>query len=233
MAACVFDGMQAAHFIGEKMSAKLINFLEEKQKVETRPAEFEELVSDLKHYYPVLLNTEAVMAVEQWHQERDDEDKRLWVDNDINCVINIPHWQEIADSNKLKRFPAGIVYRAAVISNRDLPISFPLFNDDQEDEDYREIWHTTRSKLIETELFLDNGFVNEIEDDEEDIDCILNARHLFASERMTSMHAAHNELEEIHKKEAIQRRLKEKFKSKAKSNKALNSLTDEELEILG
>ena len=49
---------------------------------------------------------------------------------------------------------------------------------------------------------------------------------------MTSMHAAHNELEEIHKKEAIQRRLKEKFKSKAKSKKALNSLTDEELEYL-
>ena len=67
---------------------------------------------------------------------------------------------------------------------------------------------------------------------EEDIDCILNARHLFASERMTSMHAAHNELEEIHKKEAIQRRLKEKFKSKAKSKKALNSLTDEEAEFL-
>ena len=38
------------------------------------------------------------MAVEQWHQERDDEDKRLWVDNDINCVINIPNWQEIAEA---------------------------------------------------------------------------------------------------------------------------------------
>ena len=78
----------------------------------------------------------------------------------------------------MKRFPAGIVYRAAVISNRDLQFLFRFLND----QESAEIWHTTRSKLIETELFLDNGFVNEIEDDEEDIDCILNARHLRVKE---------------------------------------------------
>jgi hypothetical protein len=185
------------------MSAQIVKFTEFKERIEKRPEDFPALFARLREAYPDLSVRECEWAVETWHQEKRDRKKRLWADNDIFCLLKCPHWQTQIAVAQASFIELGIVFRAAWVSGRCLPIALAIREDD-EDEVFV-VWHTTSWGLIHAETYLDDEFLEDFEDDAEERECITDWPHLFASDRMGYLREAARSLDNELSAEAVER----------------------------
>ena len=123
------------------MSAAIVSYESFKAKREQRPQEYFAYIDLLQEAYPELIKAECEEAVEQWFTQKDALSERLWADCDcINCAIKVPVWESTVTKIKAKFIPAGIVFRAAYLSNRNLMMTF-AYELLGEDNDYFYVWH--------------------------------------------------------------------------------------------
>ena len=123
------------------MSATIVDYVSFKTRREQRPPEYFQYIDLLQEAYPELIRTECVEAVEQWFTEKNVLTERLWADCEyINCAIKVPVWENTVDKMRARFIPTGIVFRAALLSDRNLMMTFTYeFKD--EDNDYYYVWH--------------------------------------------------------------------------------------------
>ena len=123
------------------MSATIVDYVSFKTRREQRPPEYFQYIDLLQEAYPELIRTECVEAVEQWFTEKDVLTERLWADCEyINCAIKVPVWENTVDKMRARFIPTGIVFRAALLSDRDLAMTF-AYELNGEDNDYYYVWH--------------------------------------------------------------------------------------------
>ena len=123
------------------MSAAIVSYESFKAKREQRPQEYFAYIDLLQEAYPELIKAECEEAVEQWFTQKDVCSERLWADCEcINCAIKVPVWESTVTKIKAKFIPAGIVFRAAYLSNRNLMMTF-AYELLGEDNDYFYVWH--------------------------------------------------------------------------------------------
>ena len=168
------------------MSATIVDYVSFKTRREQRPPEYFQYIDLLQEAYPELIRTECVEAVEQWFTEKDVLTERLWADCEyINCAIKVPLWENTVDKMRARFIPTGIVFRAALLSDRNLMMTFTYeFKD--EDNDYYYVWHigALAIGLIES---LAVTMVLELQEDHPDeakLDGILNHPYLYSEERL-------------------------------------------------
>ena len=168
------------------MSATIVDYVSFKTRREQRPPEYFQYIDLLQEAYPELIRTECVEAVEQWFTEKDVLTERLWADCEyINCAIKVPVWENTVDKMRARFIPTGIVFRAALLSDRDLAMTF-AYELNGEDNDYYYVWHVGAYVIghVENAAVEMLSELYEEQPEEGKYDGILNHPHLYSEERL-------------------------------------------------
>jgi hypothetical protein len=190
-----------------------------KTRREQRPPEYFQYIDLLQEAFPELIKAECEEAVEQWFTQKDALSERLWADCEcINCAIKVPVWESTVKKIKAKFIPAGIVFRAAYLSNRNLMMTF-AYELLGEDNDYFYVWHVPAKdigNLEELAIQVAQEALDENPDDENS-DGIINYSYLYSEERLDALRLANSNIDKWITKESISRRYSEKEISSAPS----------------
>jgi hypothetical protein len=211
------------------MSAAIVSYESFKAKREQRPQEYFAYIDLLQEAYPELIRAECEEAVEKWYTQKDALSERLWADCAcINCAIKVPVWESTVTKIKAKFIPAGIVFRAAHLSNRNLMMTF-AYELMGEDNDYFYVWHVPAKdigSLEELAIQVAQEALDENPDDENS-DGIINYSYLYSEERLDALRLANKHMEKWITQQAIVSRrkgLKKDFQA------AFSDLSSEEVE---
>ena len=170
------------------MSAKIIDYEKFISIRERRGPDFEFYVERFLDGYPYIPRYFVNLAVDQWLEEKDDPQKRIWADaEEINCIIKVGAWQSEVDRFTAKFVPFGIVFRASTFSGQNLLITFKKLVDEEEGNYERlKVWHTDINEMVLAEQFgLRFNFERGLkEDNRELLDGIINTPFLYAEERL-------------------------------------------------
>lgn len=170
------------------MSAKIIDYEEFISLREKRGPDFDFYVDRLLEGYPHVPRGFAVLAVDQWVEEKDDLGKRLWADaEEVDCIIKVGPWDTEIDRFKAKFVPCGIVFRASTLSGQNLALTFKQWSgEDENDSDSLSVWHSSTNEIIAAEQFgLRFNFERGLgEDNSELLEGVLKKPFLYAEERM-------------------------------------------------
>ena len=200
------------------MSAAIVSYESFKAKREQRPQEYFAYIDLLQEAYPELIKAECEEAVEQWFTQKDAPSERLWADcGCINCAIKVPVWESTVTKIKAKFIPAGIVFRAAYLSNRNLMMTF-AYELLGEDNDYFYVWHVPAKDigtLEELAIQVAQEALDENPDDENS-DGIINYSYLYSEERLDALRLANKHMEKWITQQAIVLRASKRKIAKAK-----------------
>lgn len=194
------------------MSAKIVDYQVFKSRREKRPHEYFAYIDMLLEAYSDLMRAEAEQAVEEWFVEKDNLDERLWADCEyINCAIKVPVWADTIDKLRARFLPTGIVFRAALLSGRNLMMSFAYELND-EDNDYYHVWHVPAEGIGALEKLAVDVALSNLEDNSEDeeSDGIINYPHLYSEERLNAIRVASRHTNSWISQKAVVRRWKKK-----------------------
>lgn len=207
------------------MSAAIVSYESFKAKREQRPQEYFAYIDLLQEAYPELIKAECEEAVEQWFTQKDALSERLWADCDcINCAIKVPVWESTVTKIKAKFIPAGIVFRAAYLSNRNLMMTF-AYELLGEDNDYFYVWHVPAKDigtLEELAIQVAQEALDENPDDENS-DGIINYSYLYSEERLDALRLADKHMEKWVTQQAIVSRGKSRHSDYRLAFSKLNS----------
>lgn len=170
------------------MSAKIIDYEEFISLRQKRGTDFEFYVERLLEGYPHLPRGFAVLAVDQWVEEKDDQQKRLWADaEEVDCIIKVGPWEKEIERFRAKFVPCGIVFRAATLSGQNFALTFKQWASEEDNSsDSLLVWHSSANEIIAAEEFgLRFNFERALtEDNSEWLEGILKKPFLYAEERM-------------------------------------------------
>ncbi len=187
------------------MSAAIVSYESFKAKREQRPQEYFAYIDLLQEAYPELIKAECEEAVEQWFTQKDALGERLWADCAcINCAIKVPVWESTVTKIKAKFIPAGIVFRAAYLSNRNLMMTF-AYELQGEDNDYFYVWHVPAKDIGSLEELAIQVAQDALDEnpDNENSDGIINYSYLYSEERLDALRLANKHMERWITQQAI------------------------------
>ena len=212
------------------MSAAIVSYESFKAKREQRPQEYFAYIDLLQEAYPELIKAECEESVEQWFTQKDALSERLWADCEcINCAIKVPVWESTVTKIKAKFVPAGIVFRAAHLSNRNLMMTF-AYELMGEDNDYFYVWHVPAKDiggLEELAIQVAQEALDENPDDENS-DGIINYSYLYSEERLDALRLANKHMEKWVTQSAIAKRWSEQG---TPSRQCFSKLSPSEFEL--
>lgn len=214
------------------MSAKIVDFQIERAKLNEKPAEYFAYIDMLQDAYPALIRAECVAAVDDWFNQKDVLTERLWADCEyINCALKVPVWNDKLDKIKATFIPTGIVFRAALLSQRSLMMTF-AFELEGEDNDYYRVWHVAAADIGSIEELVVETAKGVLEDDPDDEEQygLLNHPHLYSEDRLDAIRAAHQEFNLWQTKKATAARWRKLHKS---PQKAFGLMSEEEQILFG
>ncbi|MDA9590957.1 hypothetical protein N9S27_03195 [Alphaproteobacteria bacterium] len=212
------------------MSAAIVSYESFKAKREQRPQEYFAYIDMLQEAYPELIKAECEEAVEQWFIQKDALSERLWADCEyINCAIKVPVWESTVPKIKARFIPAGIVFRAAFLSNRNLMMTF-AYELQGEDNDYFEVWHTPAKDLGAIEELAVQVTQETLDEnpDDENCDGIINYSYLYSEERLEALRLANVQVETWLSQSATAKRWSKKGEP---SSKCFSKLSQSELDL--
>ena len=209
------------------MSATIVDYVSFKTRREQRPPEYFQYIDLLQEAYPELIRTECVEAVEQWFSEKDVLTERLWADCEyINCAIKVPVWENTVDKMRARFIPTGIVFRAALLSDRDLAMTF-AYELANEDNDYYRVWHVGAYTIgyVETAAVEALNELHKEDPDEPSYSGPLSHPHLYSEERLDCLRKARANMNEHFSQMAVIARWKKRSTS---ASIAYNQLAGDE-----